>query len=121
MATIYDKLGGYRNIEKIVAQFYQTILNDEGINVFYLENVSDIAQLHTSVAQFFSFIFGGPNLYKGKNMKEAHKHMPISMADYDKVWTHMRKAFEAYGVKEDIINEIKTVIYSFTSDIINKK
>lgn len=27
-ATIYDRLGGYRCIEKMVADFYQTILND---------------------------------------------------------------------------------------------
>lgn len=28
MPTLYDKLGGRRNIELIVADFYQAILND---------------------------------------------------------------------------------------------
>jgi len=68
MASIYERLGGYRNIEKIVAQFYQTILNDEDVNNFYIENVSDIAQLHHIVTDFFSLIFGGPNTYKGRTM-----------------------------------------------------
>jgi hemoglobin len=103
MASLYDRLGGYRNIEKIVAQFYQTILNDDDINVFYLENVSDIAQLHHIVTDFFAMVFGGPNNYKGRSMKESHKHMPIAQKDYDKVWEHMEKSFLKHGVKPELI------------------
>ena len=60
-----------------MADFYQTILNDDEINVYYIENVSEISILHHSVAQFYSMIFGGPANYKGKNMVEAHKNMVI--------------------------------------------
>lgn len=38
--TIYDKIGGKKVLEQIVCDFYQTILCDESINVFYIENVS---------------------------------------------------------------------------------
>jgi hemoglobin len=75
--SIYDRLGGYRSIEKMVADFYQTILNDETVNIFYIENISDIAKLHHHVTDFFSLIFGGPNTYKGRSMKEVHKNMSI--------------------------------------------
>ncbi len=34
--TLYDKLGGYKSLELIVADFYQTILNDDSLNIFYL-------------------------------------------------------------------------------------
>lgn len=78
MASLYDKLGGRKKIEQIVADFYQTILNDDDLNIFYLENVSEISALHTSVTDFFSMLFGGPNVYKGRSMYEAHKHMPLS-------------------------------------------
>ena len=36
MPTLYDKLGGRKVLEKIVADFYQTILNDDDLNIFYL-------------------------------------------------------------------------------------
>ena len=87
--NLYERLGGYKKIERIVADFYQTILNDEELNVSYLENVSDIAALHTSVAKFFSMVFGGPAEYKGRNMYDAHKHMSLTKKDYDGVWRHM--------------------------------
>jgi truncated hemoglobin YjbI len=104
----------------MVAQFYQTILNDDEINVFYLENVSDIAQLHHIVTDFFSLIFGGPNNYKGRTMIESHKHMPITIKDFDKVWSHMEMSFVKHGVKPSLLAEVKEVIYSLTPDIVNK-
>jgi truncated hemoglobin YjbI len=121
MASLYDRLGGYQNIEKIVSQFYQTILNDDEVNVFYLDNVSDIAVLHHTVTDFFALIFGGPNIYKGKSMVEAHKHMAICQKDFDSVWKHMEMSFEKYDIHPDIIRDVKEVIYSFTQEIITKK
>ena len=36
MPNLYEKLGGRRAIELIVADFYQTILNDDELNIYYL-------------------------------------------------------------------------------------
>jgi truncated hemoglobin YjbI len=78
-----------------------------------LENVSDIAALHTSVAKFFSMVFGGPAEYKGRNMYDAHKHMPLTKKDYDGVWRHMEMSYKKHGVSDEIIKEVKEVVYSF--------
>jgi hemoglobin len=121
MPSIYDRLGGRRNIEKIVADFYQTILNDDDLNVFYLENVSEISVLHHLVTDFFSMIFGGPCNYKGRSMKESHKHMPITKKEYDAVWRHMEMSFRKHGVNEPLLKEVKEVVYSLYDDIITKK
>jgi hemoglobin len=121
MASLYERLGGRRVIEKIVCDFYQTILNDEELNVFYLENVSDISLLHHLVADFFIMIFGGPNNYKGRDMYSSHKHMPITAKDYDGVWRHMEMSFRKHGSSELLIKEVKEVIYSFHDQIIPPK
>ncbi len=49
MSTLFDKVGGHDNLTRIVAQFYQHILADDRINYFFLENVSDIVKLHTTM------------------------------------------------------------------------
>ena len=64
----FEMVGGYRVIELMVADFYQSALKDDRINQFYIENVSDIAGLHTTLTQFLCFIFGGPNVYTGRNL-----------------------------------------------------
>ncbi len=62
---------------KIVAQFYQHILADDRINYFFLENVSDIVKLHTTMELFLCEIFDGPKGYKGPDMISLHKNMKI--------------------------------------------
>jgi hemoglobin len=104
-----------------VSDFYQTILNDEALNVFYLENVSDIAVLHHLVADFFCMIFGGPNNYKGRDLYSSHKHMPITGKDYERVWHHMQLSFSKHGANERLIKDIKDLVYSFYDQIIPKK
>ena len=34
--TLYEQLGGLPKIQQMVADFYQTILNDDQLNVYYL-------------------------------------------------------------------------------------
>jgi hemoglobin len=77
MATIFEQVGGHDKLEKIVAQFYQYILTDDRINYFFLENVSDIPKLHSTMVLFLTHLFGGPNHYTGPDMYKLHKNMPI--------------------------------------------
>jgi len=45
---------------------------------------------------FLTHIFGGPNNYKGPNMVELHKNMPIKQIHFDITWEHMHAAFLYY-------------------------
>ena len=62
----------------MVADFFQSVLNDDRINKYYIDNVSDIPKLHTTLIQKFSYILGGPNLYSGEDIKNIHKNMHIT-------------------------------------------
>ena len=108
-------------LERIVCDFYQTILCDESLNIFYIENVSEISDLHHLVEDFFAMLFGGPNKYKGRNMYEAHKHMPIERKHYEGVWNHMKASFKKNGASEELIEQIRPIVWSFENEIITKK
>lgn len=71
--------------------------------------------------QFQTMLFGGPNEYKGRDMVEAHKHMPIKMEHFDRVWEHMEKSYKKHQVSEELIKEIKEIVYSFTGQIVTVK
>ena len=77
MSTLFEQIGGHDQLEKMVAQFYQYILTDDRINSFFLENVSDIPKLHSTMVLFLTHLFGGPNHYSGPDMVTLHKNMPI--------------------------------------------
>ncbi len=86
-----------------MAQFYQHILADDKINYFFLDNVSDIVKLHTTMELFLSQLFDGPNGYTGPDMISLHKDMKIKREHFDNTWEHMEAAFLYYGVAKSLI------------------
>ena len=50
---------------------------------------------------------GGPNLYKGKDMKEAHKKFKIGQKEFDETWANLHKSLTYHKVPEKEINEVK--------------
>ena len=54
-------------------------------------------------------------------MVECHKHMPIKMEHFDRVWSHMEASYKKHKVSEELIKEIKNIIYSFQGQIVTIK
>lgn len=104
----------------MVAQFYQYILTDDRINYFFLENVSDIPKLHSTMVLFLTHLFGGPNHYKGPDMVTLHKNMPVRQEHFDITWEHMESAFLVFKLSKELIAKIKELIYSLNKDIVRK-
>lgn len=121
MATLFEKVGGHDQLEKMVAQFYQFVLSDERINYFFLENVSDIPKLHSTMVQFLTGLFGGPNHYKGLDMVALHKNMPIKKIHFDITWEHMESAFLVFKLSKDLIAALHDTVYTQMQDIVQIK
>jgi truncated hemoglobin YjbI len=105
----------------MVAQFYQYVLTDDRINYFFLENVSDIPKLHSTMVHFLTHLFGGPNHYKGPDMYTLHKNMPVRQEHFDITWQHMESAFLVFKLNRDLIASIKELVYGLNKDIVRSK
>ena len=121
MATLFEQLGGHDKLEAMVAQFYQFVLNDERINYFFLERVSDIPKLHRTMVQFLTGLFGGPNHYTGPDMITLHKHMEIKQIHFDITWEHMEASFLIHKLSKDLIGKLRAQVYSQELFIVNTK
>ena len=55
-------------------------------------------------------IFGGPNVYKGKNMTEAHKHLNLSDDIYDTFCEILVQVVLDFKVDEAIVREIAIIL-----------
>jgi truncated hemoglobin YjbI len=104
-----------------VAQFYQYVLCDDKVSEFFLENVSDIPKLHSTMVLFLTHLFGGENHYKGPNMVELHKNMKIKIMHFDVTWDHMHAAFKYFNIEEVLIQDIKQRVYALTGQIVTIK
>lgn len=64
------------------------------------------------MVQFLTFLFGGPNHYKGPNMVELHKDMPIAQIHFDITWEHMESAFLIFNLDKELIEKMKKAVFS---------
>ena len=69
--TLYEAIGGKNAVELASIKLYYHILEDDRINKFF-EGI-DTQKQALKMNAFLTFIFGGPSLYTGRNMRAAHK------------------------------------------------
>ena len=69
--TLFEQLGGKNAVELASIKLYYHILEDDRINHFF-KNI-DIRKQSVKMNAFLTYIFGGPSLYTGRNMRKSHK------------------------------------------------
>lgn len=63
---------------------YDRISKDDRISHFF-KNV-DMVKQRKYQADFLTVATGGPNIYEGMDMKEAHKKLGIKKLEFDAAW-----------------------------------
>ena len=96
---------------------YDSLLQDEALAPFFV-NV-DIEKLREHMADFISSLTGGPDIYSGKTMDDAHKDYAITPAHFHKVAEHLQNALLTAGITQDHTDEIMSAVASLSDDVIN--
>jgi hemoglobin len=78
--ALYRELGGKDGITKVVDRFLANIDNDLRINLFFEK--TDHKDLRNLVIEQFCQATGGPCVYSGRPMEEAHSGMNLNDADF---------------------------------------
>lgn len=79
--TLYQRLGGAVGIEAVVDASLKHIHGDLRINIFF-EN-TDVPDLRRLLIEQICAASGGPCVYSGRSMEEAHSGMNLSDRDFD--------------------------------------
>ena len=73
------------------------------------------------MVQFLTFLFGGPNHYKGPDMVTLHKNMPVKQEHFDITWEHMESAYLVFKIPKDLISQMKDLVYGLQGEIVQIK
>jgi hemoglobin len=123
-ATLWDRLGGEKNVARVVDDLFATAGADPKVNFFrdpsFKPTAEEVAALKKKVIELISQVSGGPLKYTGKDMKAAHKGMKITDAEFDAFAGHLQKALEKNGAAPDDVKAVMGVAESTRKDIVEK-
>ena len=117
VSTLFERLGGVPAIKAAVDAFYTRVLADADLAPFFA-GVSMRAQISKQNA-FFIQALGGPQVYKGKDMRTAHAHLPIEQQHFDKVAGHLVAALAEVGVPQSLIDEVVAAVAPLAPQVVN--
>jgi hemoglobin len=121
--SLYQRLGREKAITAVVDEFVANVAADARINRYFAAAASDpkrMAAFKTNLVNQICEASGGPCKYTGKSMKEAHKGMGISTADFNALVEDLVKALDKLKVGEKEKNELLAVLGPMKSDIVER-
>ena len=119
--NIFDRIGGEAAVDAAVDLFYRKVLTDDRVDRFFDD--IDMNDQRAKQKSFLTMVFGGPNDYTGKDLRESHKRLVDDGLDdshFDVVAVHLQNTLEELGAPSDLVNEVMTLAASTRDDILNR-
>jgi hemoglobin len=114
--SIFDSIGGRPAVGAAVDDFYPRLLADPEL-AGYFAGV-DMAKLKAHQRSFIAAAIGGPEIYGGRDMAAAHRHLAITDADFDAVVGHLVATLDGLGVPAATIEAIGGKLAPLRADIV---
>ncbi|MBK8231575.1 MAG: chemotaxis protein [Candidatus Eisenbacteria bacterium] len=115
--SLYERLGGVEAITATVDKFYELVLADPALAAFFQR--TNLKFLKQAQVSFFSQATGGPEVYRGRSMRETHANLNIGAHHFQLVAGHLVHALESLGVAQPLIEELVALIAPLAADIVN--
>jgi hemoglobin len=115
-ASLYERLGGTEGITRLASDVIDNHVTNNTINTRFAD--SDVSALKNAAATFFITGTGGPEVYQGKDLLQAHKGMNISAAEFMAVLDDALAAMEKNDIGQREQEEVLFALYSMRSQVV---
>ena len=115
--SLFERLGGVPAIKLAVEQFYERVLADPELAPFFAD--TNMAWLKARQNAFFIQALGGPPVYRGRDMRSAHAHLPIEQRHFERVAGHLADTLRALNVPESLVEEVLLRVAPLANEVVN--
>lgn len=116
--SLYDRLGGKPAITAVVDDFIGNVAGDTRINKRFAN--ADIPRLKRMLVDQICQASGGPCTYTGASMKDAHKGMKITDAEFNALVEDLLKSLDKFKVGAQEKNDLLGALGGMKPDIVNQ-
>jgi hemoglobin len=102
--TVYERTGGFASVSRIVLDFYDRILDDDELGVFF-EDV-DMTRIVDHQTKFIATLLGGPTSYTDDQIRALHRHLAIADTDFDQLKRLLAATLADHGLAPDDVDHV---------------
>ena len=115
--SAYDEIGGAGAVKAAVAVFYQRVLDDPDLRAWF--DGIDLFRLKAHQRAFLSHALGGPDLFAGRTMADAHAGLAITDGAFDAVVEHLTMTLHDLGVGEDRLAGLRATVEALRAEVVS--
>jgi hemoglobin len=114
--TLYQRLGGAERIAAIL----DDAVDRHAVNPLLAPRFrnKDLARAKRLATQFFCAGAGGPQVYEGRDLREAHGGMNINEQEFIAATDDIVAAMKEAGVAQAEINEVVGILFSLKGEVL---
>jgi hemoglobin len=116
--SLYDRLGGKPAITAVVDDFIGNVAGDTRINKRFA--TADIPRLKAMLVNQICQASSGPCTYTGASMKDAHKGMKITDAEFNALVEDLVKSLDKFKVGAQEKSDLLGALGGMKPDIANQ-
>jgi len=102
--TIYERVGGFASVRKVVSAFYDNALESDLI-AQHFEQI-EMPKLIDHQTRFISFLMGGPASYTDEHIEHVHARLGITLAEFDEMIELLTETLEDFDFGSEDIAKI---------------
>lgn len=115
--TLYQRLGGQSGIERIVDGLLWEIGGNPSLRPLFAS--TDIQRFREKLVEQLCDITDGPCTYSGDSMRETHRHLGISRAQFDQLVEDLIRSMERAGTGTAEQNALLARLVPYWPDIVS--
>lgn len=119
--SLYDELGGAEALAAALDRFYEKVMADPKVNVFF--EGMNVEQIKNKQKKFWAIALGGEAEYDGRNLNEAHQYpreMGLTEELFHRFVGHFRSTLEEFEVPEEKIEKVISVTDKHMNEVLNR-
>ncbi len=120
--SLFDRLGGRDGIGGLVDDVVALHTENPTIRARfrpYLEQPERLATIKQHTVEFFSMGSGGPATYSGRSMRDAHRGMNVSEAEYMAAVDDILAALGRRNIDEQTQKDVLMIVYGLKAEILH--
>jgi hemoglobin len=125
--SLYERLGGAPAIEAVIADFVGRAAANPKVNFTRKGTAAEwqatpesVAMLKKHLVDLVGMVTGGPQKYQGRNMKDSHRGMKITDAEFDALAGDLKATLDKFKVPAKEQMELLKIVGSTRGDIVEK-